>query len=41
MISYLGDLVEDAMDSSWQGVKAAHPVPIMQNVEGVLELGGY
>ena len=43
MISYLGDLMEDATDFSWQGAKAAHAVLLCEMERGSLsweELGG-
>ena len=36
MISYLGDLMEDATDLSWQGVKAAHAVLLCEMERGSL-----
>ena len=37
MFAYLGDLMEDATDFSWQGAKAAH----VRDGEGVGAMGGY
>ena len=36
MISYLGDLMEDATDFSWQGAKAAHAVLLCEMERGSL-----
>ena len=37
MISYLGDLMEDATDFSWHGVKAAHAVLLCKMERGSLK----
>ena len=37
MISYLGDLMEDATDFSWQGAKAAHTVLLCEMERGSLK----
>ena len=37
MISYLGDLMEDATDFSWQGAKAAHAVLLCEMERGSLK----
>ena len=37
MISYLGDLMEDATDFSWQGAKAAHAVLLCEMERGSLQ----
>ena len=37
MISYLGDLMEDATDFSWQGEKAAHAVLLYKKERGSLK----
>ena len=34
MVSYLGDLMEDATDFSWQGAKAAHAVLLCEMERG-------
>ena len=36
MIAYLGDLMEDATDFSWQGAKAAHAVLLCEMERGSL-----
>ena len=36
MISYLGDLMEDTLDFSWQGAKAAHAVLLCEMERGSL-----
>ena len=36
MLSYLGDLMEDATDFSWQGAKAAHAILFCEMECGVL-----
>ena len=35
MLLYLGDLMEDAMDFSWQGAKAAHAILLCEMERGV------
>ena len=37
MVSYLGDLMEDATDFSWQGAKAAHAVLLCKMERGSLQ----
>ena len=37
MVSYLGDLMEDATDFSWQGAKAAHAVLLCEMEQGSLQ----
>ena len=37
MVSYLGDLMEDATDFSWQGAKAAHAVLLCEMERGSLQ----
>ena len=37
MVSYLGDLMEDATDFSWQGAKAAHAVLLCDMERGSLQ----
>ena len=37
MVSYLGDLMEDATDFSWQGAKAAHAVLLCEMEWGSLQ----
>ena len=36
MLLYLGDLMEDAKDFSWQGAKAAHAVLLCEVERGVV-----
>ena len=37
MVSYLGDLMEDATDFTWQGTKAAHAVLMCEMERGSLQ----
>ena len=37
MVSYLGDLMEDATDFTWQGAKAAHAVLMCEMERGSLQ----
>ena len=36
MIAYLGDLMEEATDFSWQGAKAAHAIRLCEMKRGSL-----
>ena len=36
MIAYLGDLMEDATDFSWQGAKAAHAILLCEMERGMV-----
>ena len=36
MVAYLGDLMEDATDFSWQGAKAAHAVLLCEMERGTV-----
>ena len=38
MVAYLGDLMEDATDFSWQGAKVAHAVLLCEMERGSLQL---
>ena len=39
MVSYMGDLMEDASDFSWQGAKAAHAVLLCEMERGKVDWG--
>ena len=41
MVAYLGDLMEDATDFTWQGAKAAHAVLLCEMERGVIAISGY